>query len=29
MCMFEMDKKEIDLMISAFQKVWKNLHFLN
>ena len=29
MCMFEMDKMEIDLMISAFQKVWKNLHFLN
>lgn len=29
MCLFEMDKIEVDLMISSFQKVWKNLEHLN
>jgi len=28
MCMFEMDEIEVELMINAFQKVWKNLEFL-
>jgi dTDP-4-amino-4,6-dideoxygalactose transaminase len=29
MCLFEMDEIEVDLMISSFQKVWKNLEHLN
>ena len=29
MCMHEMRDNEIDLFISAFKKVWKNLEYLN
>lgn len=29
MCMHEMSDNEIDLFISAFKKVWKNLEYLN